>query len=67
VEFGEVAQALEIVKLDATIPKRHQATLAQLAQDAVHVDRGEPQRIGQKPLGEPSPTSCRRSPSSSRR
>ena len=52
VVIGEVAQALEIVKLDATIPKRHEATLAQLAQDAVHVDGGEPQRIGHEILVE---------------
>ena len=75
VVFGEGAQASEIVELDATLPEGHEATLAQLAQDAVHVDGGEPQRIGQKMLVErageaalpdPSPTGCRRRPSSSK-
>jgi hypothetical protein len=33
-------------------PEGHQTTLAQLPQDAVHVDGGEPQRIGQEILVE---------------
>ena len=39
-------------ELDATLPEGHEGALAQLAQDAVHVDRGEPQRIGQEILVE---------------
>ena len=46
VVLGKVAQALQIMKLDATFPEGHEAALAQLPQDAVHVDRGEARQPG---------------------
>ena len=60
---GEVSQALEVVKLDAAFPEGHQAALAQLAENPVHVDRGEPQRIGQEILVERAvKAACRSEP-----
>lgn len=47
---GEGAQAGDIVELDAAIPEGDQGALTQLAQDAVQVKCGQPERIGQQVL-----------------
>lgn len=47
VELGQLDQPVMIVKRYAAIPEGHHFALAQLAQDAVHVDGTQAQGIGQ--------------------
>ena len=48
--LGQVLQPGEIVEDDLTVAEGHEALLAQLAQHAVEVDGGKPQRVGQQVL-----------------
>ena len=47
IELGKVHQPVIVVKRHMSVPKCHQSTLAKQAQDAVHMDRAQPQRIGE--------------------
>ena len=47
---GELAQTRQVVKRHPAIAEGEQLALAQLAQDAVDVDRGEPDGIGEQVL-----------------
>ena len=40
-------ETVQVVNLDAPILERHEAFLAQVAQDAVHMDGAQPQGVGQ--------------------
>ena len=52
IEAGECDEASEIVKRHAATLERQQVVLAQLAQDAVQVNRTQPQRVRDQGLGQ---------------
>ena len=47
IELGKFHQPAIVVKRHMSVTKGHQSTLAKLPQNAVHMDRAQPQGIGE--------------------